>query len=196
MINGSVLAIGSNIVYIISFYRKALKYDVDEDTFFPIASINMIVSSLAMPLSMKAISLFGNRVKPVLAISNTLGIGMLLSCYFIQYRPIIFIIIFSVALGIIRGSNGSITLKAIMMTMPVEKRGMGLGICFTGFGLGAFLFSILIEQLTDPKDIPPKLDSKDGNFYFPIEVSRNYPFAQLVQCIIFTVLAILSFILI
>jgi hypothetical protein len=36
MINGSIFAMGSQIVYIISYYRKALGYDVGEDEFFPI----------------------------------------------------------------------------------------------------------------------------------------------------------------
>jgi hypothetical protein len=34
MVNGFGHTIGSSIVYIISYYREALNYDIDEDSFF------------------------------------------------------------------------------------------------------------------------------------------------------------------
>jgi MFS family permease len=99
---------------------------------------------------MKMVSCFGERSRPIIAIVSIFGLGMLYSCYFFNYSPIVFIIVYSSGLGILRAGYSAGLLKSIWSLIPEEKRGTGTGIIATGYGLGSFLFSILVEQLTNP----------------------------------------------
>ena len=59
MIPGCQLALGSLIVYIVSYYKKGLEYEgVNGDTFYPILPMSIIYATSLFPVSNKMIDYF------------------------------------------------------------------------------------------------------------------------------------------
>lgn len=56
------------------------------------------------------------------------------------------------------------------------KKGTASGIIFMGFGIGAAIGAMFVEELSNYNDVSAVMDKIDGNYYMPKEVGMNYPF--------------------
>jgi hypothetical protein len=45
-----------------------------------------------------------------------------------------------------------------------------------GFGIGAAIGAMFVEELSNYNDVSAVMDKIDGNYYMPKEVGMNYPF--------------------
>ena len=75
---GSYLALGSLIVYIVSYYRIILKYDVDENTFMSLYPLLLIFNTIFFVIANKMIDYFNGQSKLVASIIGFFGISL---CY-------------------------------------------------------------------------------------------------------------------
>ena len=57
---GCQLALGSLIVYIVSYYRKGLEYDLGADYFYPILPASVIYATALFPFSNRLVTYAGN----------------------------------------------------------------------------------------------------------------------------------------
>jgi hypothetical protein len=85
MVPGCQLALGSLIVYIVSYYRKGLEYDLDADFFYPILPVSVMYATAFFPVSNRLVTLAGNQSKPVLLIGTAAGFVLQYSCAFVAY---------------------------------------------------------------------------------------------------------------
>ena len=88
---------------------------------------------------------------------------------FLPYPPWLYLLVFGVGFGIMKGSMQAGTLRAGWSHLPGRK-GLVSGIIISGFGFGGAFFSMLFEVLANPDDIEPIIDKHDGNLYFPVEI--------------------------
>lgn len=75
LVCGSAMAMGSLIVYMVSYYRVVRKFNVDEDSFFPLLPLIVTIASIAFPVANHLIdSRFGGRSTPVCALFALVGL--------------------------------------------------------------------------------------------------------------------------
>lgn len=77
-----------------------------------------------------------------------------------------------------------------------ERKGLMTGIIIGAYGFGSFFFSLISTQLVNPEHKDPTIESDDGNTYFDKDVADRVPFMIRTLVYIWTVLVIISIVLI
>lgn len=120
------------------------------------------------------VDVFGGQSKPVAAIFGTFGISLCVLSVWVKWDPYMYIFLFSLGFGSIKGSMIICSFRAGWSHLP-KRKGLASGIIFSGSGIGGGLASIFIMKLTNPDDIEPVMDKHDGNLYFPEHICKFYP---------------------
>ena len=175
LVCGSAMAMGSLIVYMVSYFRIVRKYNVNEDSFFPLLPMIVTIASIAFPVANHMIdNRFDGRSRPVCAIFSFVGLALIFSCLHELYSPNVFLVVYTLGFGIMKGGVEACVLRAGWSHLP-KRKGLVSGIIISGHGFGGAVFSMLFEEITNPGDIEPIVDKHDGNLYFPAEIGSRYP---------------------
>jgi len=95
---------------------------------------------VSYPLGNYLVTLFGDRSRPVIAIGGILSIGSVLICAYCEVRPRVFVFLYSIGMGMLKGLMLSSVLRAGWSHLP-ERKGLVSGCIISGFGFGGFVFS-------------------------------------------------------
>ena len=97
------MALGSLIVYIVSYYKKGLMFDeLTADSFYPILPTSIIFATTLFPVSNKLVDFFVGKSKPVILIVSFFGLSLQYSCAFVKYNPYTFYFVFSTGFGLLK----------------------------------------------------------------------------------------------
>jgi hypothetical protein len=110
-------------------------------------------------------------------------------------NPYVYIFIFSLGFGSLKGSMISTSLRAGWSHLP-KRKGLASGIILSGSGFGGGLASMYILKLTNPDDIEPSMDKHDGNLYYPESLVKFYPQIQCRLCLVLTIIILTGVLLI
>ena len=161
------MAMGSLVVYMVSYFRIVRKHDVSEDSFFALLPLIVTIASVAFPIANHYIdSKFDGRSRPVLIICAGVGLALILTTTYELYSPYVYIFVYTLGFGIMKGGMEACTLRAGWSHLP-KRKGLVTGIIISGHGFGGALFSMVFEELSNPGDVEPTVDKHDGNLYFP-----------------------------
>jgi MFS family permease len=103
MLTGTVLALGSMNVYITSYFRQSLEYDVNQDLFDKMLPLCLIFTTLTYPIGNRLVDTFDGQSRPVIVIGAILGLSMFYSCAVIRYNPYTFVFVWCFGMGIMKG---------------------------------------------------------------------------------------------
>ena len=140
---GSSLAIGNLITYIVSYHRIILKYNINEDTFQPLFPLVMTFNTIFFVIANKMVDVFNGQSKPVAAIFATFGLTLCYLSILFECSPYMFIFLFSLGFGSIKGTMFSTALRAGWSHLP-KRKGLASGIILSGSGIGGGLASMFI----------------------------------------------------
>lgn len=81
-------------------------YDVDYDTFYPMISLPDVISACIYPFANYLVAVrFNEKSRPPLIIGGIIGITLIFSSVAIKFGPIVFIIVYSLGTGMLKGFN-------------------------------------------------------------------------------------------
>lgn len=144
LIVGGQLAMGNVTVYFVSYYRLVLGYEVDDDTFYPMAPILVILSSVFYPIGNLVINYFNDQSRPLIMMTAAFSLSCVVLCAFVALPPWLFITIYSLAMGVFKGCMTPALLKAGWSHLPLRK-GLVSGTIISAMGIGGFVYSLLIS---------------------------------------------------
>ena len=110
------------------------------------------VSSLFFPLGNYLVDYFGNRSRPVILIGAIISMTAVLLCSLFEFRPIVFIIVYSCGMGALKGLMSPAIWRAVLSQLP-ERKGLVSACITSGYGFGGFTFGILINHLFNPQNV-------------------------------------------
>jgi len=186
LIVGAQLALGNTSVYFTSYYRYTLGYDVNQDFFYPMQPLIVILASLFFPLGNWLMDVIGNKSRPVILLGGGCAILLVTCAVAMKPTPRVFIVLYCLGMGIFKGFLGPAILRAGWSHLP-ERKGIVSGIIISGFGFGGFVFGIVTQRLCNPDSLKFEVDPTDGLKYLPIEVGNNVPSAVKILCVIWIV---------
>lgn len=142
MVAGLPYAFGNIIPYIVSYYRMYLKYNVNYDTFFPMNTMTEIISSLIYPYANYLVSKrFHQSSRPPLLIGLISGVILLFLGVAFKVPPYLFIVMYALGTGLIKGFNKQSCLMAGWSHLA-QKKGLVSGIILGGYGFGGSLYGL------------------------------------------------------
>lgn len=104
MITGLSMCLGAILPYIVSYYRMYLNFDVNYDTFQPVQTLTEITAAFSFPISNFLIDyIFDKKVRPVIFIGAIFGLGFQYASVTFHVGPYIFIMLYTLGAGIIKG---------------------------------------------------------------------------------------------
>ena len=189
----SSLALGTLIVYIVSYYRVILQYDVDENTFMSLFPLLLVFNTVFFFIANRFIDRLGSRI--VASLIGFFGISLCFLSIMIPWHPYVFIFMFSLGFGSMKGTMYSSSLRAGWSHLP-KRKGLASGVILSGSGMGGGIASLCIFHIINPNGVEPILDKHDGNLYFPKELVKFYPEIQIRLCVIWTILMLIGICLI
>lgn len=118
LIAGISLSLGNIIVYIVSYFRVSRHCNVTEDTFFPIQTLTLFFTVVSFPVGFWLVDHFGGKSRPVIVVGSIISLSMLVSIKYISYSPEVFILVYSLGNGIMKGFIQSSSLAAGWSHLP------------------------------------------------------------------------------
>ena len=155
----------------------------------------MTFNTLVFAVANRLVDYFDGQSKPVAAIFSTFGLSLCYLSIWIEWTPKIYIFLFALGFGSIKGSLLICSLRAGWSHLP-KRKGFASGFILSGSGIGGGLMSFYILQITNPDDIEPQMDKHDGNLYFPEHLVQHYPAIQTTLIATWTLIILIGLILI
>lgn len=104
LIIGAQVALGNYQVYFTSYYRYSLGYsEVQNSQFYPMFTIILGVSSICYPIGNYLVDYFGNRSRPVILLGAFVAMSCVFSCSIFQFPPTVFVVVYSMGMGTLKG---------------------------------------------------------------------------------------------
>lgn len=135
----------------------------------------VLFATFFFPLGNKLVDKFNGESRPVIVIGGLVSLTFVTACIEFKLSPVLFIIVYSLGMGIFKGFLQSALLRAGWSHLP-ERKGLVSGAIISGYGFGGFLFGNFAKYLANPDDIKYVEDPVDGNMYLPAEVGNNLPY--------------------
>jgi len=160
--------------YIVSYYRNLGHDQVNQNQFYAILPIIVVISTLTFPIGMWLTNLYGSR--------RVVFLGTIFCCTAVYgsallKTPLPFFFIYAGGFGIGKGFLYPAPLRASWSHLP-GRTGFVSGCIVSGLGLGAFIYGIIVNKLVNPENVPPiKTEIEPGVFeyVFEKEVSDRVP---------------------
>ena len=191
LVPGTILALGSMNVYMLSYYHESQHYKVNADLFNRMLPLVYIFSMMCYPVGNFLVDFFHGQSRPVIMIAAFIGLSMQLSCSLITYHPNTFIFVWCSSMGLQRGCYYSACYRAAWSHLPNHK-GLATGIIASGAGVGSAIFGMFFQKMANPDSVKPYLDTSDGNYYFPKVIGDQYPNVQFKLCVVWLLLILVG----
>ena len=186
LVLGSSYIWGNISIYVISYYREVTSEITS--IIFPMSSI---LSTFAMWLSFPVAKYLGYNFTLILA-TILIFTFLFISSFCGEFW--IFFIFFGVLYG---SSTGLLYLTLLYNTYKYYPHNRGLigGIVMGVYGISSFISNFLLLGIMNPNGVKAIQDKATGDYYFPLEIAENLPFALKILSLYFMIVMIIGILL-